>query len=439
MTFRPDRRLQSGRATTVSPPVRSLTSPPFAQGTGQATALAEVSTVPAVRELQVLARLPAQIIHARTSRELAQLVEDAIVTLFGVVGRFELFAAERPAGGLVPTGEPRDGLALLGMVTAGGEGLERARLLPQSSVHQDLLSVPLSDRGGLLGLLVVEAARERRFIATNLEVLAAIGAQIALALQRLAIETRDAEHRRLERDMVLAREVQRRFLPGPPPPEHGLRMVAHYRPAYDVGGDFYDLIFHGPPGSPITAVIGDVAGKGVPAALLMSRVSSDLHRLALQIDSPAELLVEVDRTLAADETSDSFVTLAVCRFEPARQRVVVANAGHVPPILRRAGGSVLAFGRASGPPLGMGIDGAWSEQGIALAPGDSIFLMTDGLAEALDRPGDRMGTKLLSSLIGDDEPSLDTTCHRVLAAVERERLMRSVDDVTLVALQFDPR
>jgi serine phosphatase RsbU (regulator of sigma subunit) len=393
------------------------------------------------RELQVLARLPAKIVHARTARELAEHVEEAVVSLFGTVGRFGLFAAERPAGGLVPAGDPRDGLSLLGLVASIGEGFgDKARLLPQTSSHADLLAVPLADRAGLLGLLVVEAPRERRFSPSHLEVLSAVGAQIALALQRLAIEQRDAEHRRLERDMVLAREVQRRFLPQPPPPEHGLRVVSHYRPAFDVGGDFYDLICHGPPGSPVTAVIGDVSGKGVPAALLMSRVSSDLRRLAMLHASPAELLVEVDRTLAADDTSDSFVTLAVVRFEPARQRVVVANAGHVPPILRRAGGSVLAFGRASGPPLGLGVaEARWAEQGIALSPGDAVFLMTDGLAEALDRPGDRMGTKLISSLIGDDEPSLDTTCHRVLAAVERERLMRSVDDVTLVAIQFQPR
>ena len=108
----------------------------------------------------------------------------------------------------------------------------------------------------------------------------------------------------------------------------------------------------------------------------------------------------------------------------------------MPPILRRASGQVAPFGRASGPPLGVAGSQYYADEEVALSPGDMVFLMTDGLVEALDRPGDRLGMRLLLGLIAEAPRDIEAVNQRILAAVERERLMRQVDDVTLLGIEI---
>jgi serine phosphatase RsbU (regulator of sigma subunit) len=400
-----------------------------------APSLAKVAYETALRQLGILARLPTRIVAARSERELREIVGETVVDLLGGIQRFELFVAEGPNGTLVPAGNDSAGLSLLGLVL-GSEApyLERATVIEAvAGVHGDLVTAPLADRQQPVGLLIVEAPADRRFVVADLEALHSVAVQISLALQRLHIERRSAAHLRMERDMVLAREVQRRFLPAALPASSQLRVAAHYRPAYDVGGDFYDLISH--ENGDISAIVGDVAGKGVAAALLMSRLTSDIRRLGPGAESPRTLLHELHRLIEADAPPDTFVTVCCVRFVAGRTKAIVANAGHVPPILRRATGQVSPFGRASGPPLGVASSQYYADEEIPLAPGDTVFLMTDGLVEALDRPGDRMGMRLLLGLVADAPRDLESANERILAAVERERLMRQVDDVTLVAIE----
>src|SRR5206468_11577578 len=142
-----------------------------------------------------------------------------------------------------------------------------------------ILSAPLLHDTTLLGLIILEDAPEAAdFTVAELDELSAVAAQVALVLERMRMEARAARQQRLERDLDLARQIQRHFLPALASEIEGLRVAAEYRPAYDVGGDFYDLVPAGD-GS-VLAAVGDVSGKGVPAALLMSRVSSDFRRLA---------------------------------------------------------------------------------------------------------------------------------------------------------------
>src|SRR5258706_2315111 len=155
--------------------------------------------------------------------------------------------------------------------------------------------------------------------------------------------------RALQRDLEAARRIQRSFLPSLPPTVGGFRVAAEYRPAFDVGGDFYDVCSRR--AGHLRAVIGDVSGKGVSAALFMSRVSSEVRRLAPAVNSPRRLLEELNRRFG-DDGDDTFVTAASVELDAASRRIIIANAGHVVPLVRRASGSVLPLGgRVSGPPI----------------------------------------------------------------------------------------
>jgi sigma-B regulation protein RsbU (phosphoserine phosphatase) len=229
------------------------------------------------------------------------------------------------------------------------------------------------------------------------------------------------------RDLDRARQLQRRFLPNLRS-RAGLTVAAGYRPAFQVGGDFYDLV-HLPDGR-VTALIGDVSGKGVSAALLMARVSTELRRLAGERLGPRRILVEAERWFSHQRFGESFVTAACVQLQPAHRRWMVANAAHVVPVLRRRDGSVLRLAQPSGWPLGLGLGGAarYREEEWAAQPGDILLLATDGLVDTLD---DRELDRLVADS-GGDVTSLRRSLLRRVGAGDRRR-----DDATLLALKLE--
>jgi serine phosphatase RsbU (regulator of sigma subunit) len=296
-----------------------------------------------------------------------------------------------------------------------------------------IVSSPMMHGNRMLGLLVVEADPEGRELnLADMHALSAIAAQASLLAQRLRAEKRAAEQLRIEQDISLARTIQRRFLPLLSEQIAGFRVAAEYRPAYNVGGDFYDVVQTGP--QEITVIVGDVSGKGISAALLMSRVSSDFRRLTQLTDSPQALLAQLNRALAGHSPDDTFATATCLRIDAERGRATVANAGHLAPLLRRRSGHVRPIGLSSGLPLGI-LDGeTYVDETFELERGDIILLMTDGVAEALDRDLDRLGMATLRRLVSDAPGEVGEINRRVLAGVDSAD--RAADDLTLVALEL---
>jgi serine phosphatase RsbU (regulator of sigma subunit) len=290
---------------------------------------------------------------------------------------------------------------------------------------------PLVVRRAPVGLIEVEARPGREFHAVDLQILEGLAGVFALALERL--QGIEANRTRLSRetDRRSASEVQRSLMAQTLPASSGMKVDTRYLPAMDVGGDFFEVADLG--GGRVGAAIGDVAGKGVSAALIMSRVSSDVRRELRTGANPARVLQSVN-TSCSELAPETFVTASCIRVDTREHALTVANAGHLPLLVRRPDGRVFDFGSASGTPLGVMVC-EYTDDRIQLAPNDIVLLMTDGLVDALDGSGDGTASRELKRIVRDaphDPAAINT---RILEAVDAAPGPGSRDDVTLVALQ----
>jgi anti-sigma regulatory factor (Ser/Thr protein kinase) len=253
---------------------------------------------------------------------------------------------------------------------------------------------------------------------------------VAQLVRQQEAEVRNRE--RLEQELRVAQLIQQQFLPKEVPKLPGWQIAAYYQPARVVGGDFYDFIELGD--GQIGLVVGDVTDKGVPAALVMATTHSILRGEAPRLHSPGEVLKHANDRLYPEIPARMFVTCLYAVLEPATGRLRYANAGHNLPYLR-SGDQVHEL-RATGMPLGLMPDMSYEENETTLAPGESLLLHSDGLAEAhaVDREmygfprlmrlvcSHEGGGRLIDALLGDLR---DFTGE----AWEQE------DDITLVTLQ----
>ena len=216
----------------------------------------------------------------------------------------------------------------------------------------------------------------------------------------------------------------------PPTELNGFRIAAEYSPAFEVGGDFYSLSTT--ESHSVTVVIGDVCGRGAPAAELVRAIDPEIRRLTRGGYSPARLLAELNRFSCACFPDNAFVTAACVHLDAQDRTMTVANAGHVPPVLRRSAGSSSVVGRPSGPPLGM-LDSAWYQEEICiLRRGDIVLLMTDGVLEAVEDDLITMRTLLSMLNTGPCEPrSLNRSIFEQV-----KRGLHRPDDLTLLSIKF---
>jgi len=200
------------------------------------------------------------------------------------------------------------------------------------------------------------------------------------------------------------------------------------------GGDFYTIAVRGP--GHIGVVIGDMCGRGAEGHAHLSRLLPKLHALALSGRSPSSLLTELNQAAALELPIDRFVTAAAFELDIRAAVLTVANAAHVPAIVRRARGrDVLVAGRASGIPLGIDRNTTYAEERFALNRGDVVVLMTDGLLEAVEPDLLTMGTLkgLLAGAYGGHRE-----VHRLLLRKLDEGADSRVDDMTLLAMEAAP-
>jgi phosphoserine phosphatase RsbU/P len=265
----------------------------------------------------------------------------------------------------------------------------------------------------------------------DLETLSGIAGQAAIALWH-ARRRLTARRLRIAEDLQQAREIQRGFLPSLPPTMGRLRVASAYRPAFAVGGDFFDVV-EAPDGA-ITIIVGDVAGSGVAAALLMSRISSDVRRLARDGRQPAEILEEISRTLHESAPDHGFVTASCLRVDITARTALLATAAHLPLLLRRANKRVELHRGQAGLPLGIVAGERWPEVALPLEIGDVLILCTDGVVEALSHEASPAGVLKLASIVKDAPLPVDKLAATVLAAIDSSERAH-IDDLTLLVLE----
>jgi serine phosphatase RsbU (regulator of sigma subunit) len=253
---------------------------------------------------------------------------------------------------------------------------------------------------------------------------------LELVEQRLEQEERERE--RIEQELRVARDIQQASLPKEVPTLEGWEISPYYRPAKEVGGDFYD--FHPLSDGRLGLAVGDATGHGVPAALVMASARSMLRAVAQASDSPGDVLRRVNDALVTDIPPNMFVTCFYAVLEPESGSLTYANAGHDLPYLHRNGDAEEL--RATGMPLGLMPEMGYEEKQTILKAGEAALLYSDGLVEAHDPKGEMFGFPRLRALVVEHgkERSLGNYLMEELYSFVGEG-WKQEDDITLLTLK----
>ncbi len=299
-----------------------------------------------------------------------------------------------------------------------------------------ILCVPLKLKDQISGVVYVDSrVQAGLFTPADLELLTSIAASAAVALENARLYQVAVDKGRLERELQVARQVQASLLPRALPRLPGWDIAAHWQPAREVAGDYYDFL--PTPGGGLGLVAADVTDKGMPAALFMALTRSTVRAAVSAAADPAVGLAQANRLLCADSVDSMFVTLAYLHLQPNADAVLGVNAGHNPILLYHTAAGAAELIWRSGFPLGLDPDQAYRPQPAYLAPGDLALLYTDGLTDAPNAAGEPLGlervTVVLAQHAGAGAAEIIQALEQTLARFTGGAA--PLDDVTLVLAQ----
>jgi serine phosphatase RsbU (regulator of sigma subunit) len=333
-----------------------------------------------------------------------------------------------------------DGVGLLSEDVGGDPNLKLSQTILSLQLRSFLCVPLIGARDKRLGVIQLDCLRPGlAFRSTDLELLAAVSLHVATVLENATLHAERLREVRLRQELLLARDIQQSFLPtqsdplGPAGPE----VCARVHPAREVSGDLYD--YFPMSGGRLAFFLGDVSGKGMPAALFMIMVRTLIRHLAPMTASRWDWRKRLNAALVADNPTALFVTLAHGVYDPSDGSVVVAVGGHPPPLVRRQNGRIELVDLKPGLMLGATpVEPLAEDRRLKLAPGDTLVLYTDGLTEAFtpDRKTmfgvERLGD-VLSKSVGQP---LSVAAEQACAAVESFTGTTELqDDQTLLLLR----
>lgn len=333
-----------------------------------------------------------------------------------------------------------EGVGLLSMDVNSDPNLELSATLV--SLHlRSFLCVPLLGwQNRRLGVIQLDCLRpDHAFSANDLELLTTLAIQVSTVLENAALHADRLREERLLQEVRLARDIQQSFLPADFElfPHGDPELFARVHPAREVSGDLYDF-FRLPDGR-LAFFLGDVSGKGMPAALFMIAVRTLIRHLAPLANSPADLLHRLNRSLADNNPTAMFVTLLHGIYDSGDGSVLLACGGHPLPLLRRRDGRVEEVELPSGMLLGSVVEPRFSDTPLSLERGETLILYSDGFTEAFapDRT-EMFGKERLCEVLGGSHTalSLEACATEASAAVQRFSGQTELqDDQTLLLLR----
>ena len=302
------------------------------------------------------------------------------------------------------------------------------------------LAVPLIYKDKVIGVLDLEHTRRGFFTEDHKRTLTTLAAQVAIAIENARLYEQIArQEKRLERDLALARELQFRLLPQSLPKIANLEVAAKFVPARAIGGDLYDFVPYSL--SRLGIVIGDVSGKGAPAAIYAALVSGILRSHAPIEPGPAEMLPAVNLSLGERRIEGQFVSIIYAVWDDGIAPCKIANSGLPRPIYCHDG--KIEVIEATGLPLGLFDDAEYDEFTFKAKPGDMFVFFSDGILDARNKAGDMFGRHRIEAIIaGCADNSADCVVKSLFKAVtEHAAGEEAFDDQTVVAIKVkgEPR
>jgi phosphoserine phosphatase RsbU/P len=352
-----------------------------------------------------------------------------------------------------PAGELKISKTVLNRVLNEGQAIlckDLAQEFPESASLSDskirsLMCVPLFDPDRkAVGIIQIDTRDGRgRFEQDDLDLLAAVASQISVAVQNAQLHKALVKQKELEHELQFARQVMQSLLPERPAAVPGYDFWAYYEPARHVGGDYYGII---PISSETGAnrcstskwgiAVGDVVGKGMPAALLTAKLSAEVKMFLRGNSTPAWVLEQLNHQFEDGGLLDLYITFLLVVLDVNDHRLSVVNAGHPCPLIRRRDGTLEEFGRGqSGLPLAIMPDYRYEMAETTLEPGETVILYTDGVTDALNGASERIGDITFRQAIQSAGPGAEDIGEMVVKMIQRHVADRpQFDDITLVCV-----
>jgi serine phosphatase RsbU (regulator of sigma subunit) len=297
---------------------------------------------------------------------------------------------------------------------------------------RSVLAVPLGVGANVFGIIYADSPLAGgRFTEDHLKVLTTLASVAAIRVENARLTEEQMERERLEREQQVASEIQQRFLPATAPVVNGYELQGISFPCYEIGGDYYDFIQR--EDGKLVVALGDVSGKGTAAALLMSSLHAAIHAHTDIHASLAKTIGAVNRYLVDSIPANRFVTLFYAELDPKNGALSFLNAGHNPPLIVHAGGTMEQLA-AGGLPLGIMSDADFREGRTQLHPGDVLVIYSDGVSEAVNPGGEEFGpTRLYEVVARNLDASAGGIRDRIESALTKFcQGTPAADDITLV-------
>ena len=324
---------------------------------------------------------------------------------------------------------------LISSDAAADDRFDMAQSIVDFRIRSIMCAPLINSQDESIGVIQLDTLKQSiAFKEEDLETLVTVAMQASLAIQKADLFEDVKKADMLADDLELAHELQQRFLPQRAPDLKGFSFFSYYRPMQQVGGDYFDYVPLG--NNRVGIIVADVVGHGIPAALLMAKVSAE-SRFALATSATAVEAISKMNNNLSDLNIDRFVTLVLGLLDVEESKMTIVNAGHMPPILRHQSGEIrqLAIEEA-GLPLGIMEDYEYEAVEIEVRRGDVVVMYTDGINEAMDADGNQLTTQFMIDEIKSSQTKTPETIGELICQTVTRHIGRTpaIDDMCVVCI-----